>query len=96
MTMAKATIPINGKAAEAEGSSGADHHQRVDSSYHADHDHDRRQAEGDGAEGSMPFDAASGHKGDPYDEYQHPKGEDRAMDVKDGAGSGARIMPACK
>jgi hypothetical protein len=34
----------------------------------------------------MPFDAASGDKGDLHDEYQHPEGEDRAMDVKDGAG----------
>ena len=32
----------------------------VDGSDHAEHDHDRRKAEGDGAEGTMPFDAASG------------------------------------
>ncbi len=67
----------------------ADHHstmQRVDGSDHAEHDHDRRQAEGDGAEGSMPFEAASEDKRGLHDEYQHPEGEDRAMNVKDGAG----------
>ena len=67
----------------------ADHHsttQRVDGSDHAEHDHDWRQAESDGAEGTMPSDAASGDKGDLHDEYQHPEGEDRAMDVKNGTG----------
>ena len=94
---APSSIDDNGEGDDADqwdgsGNGGierADHHstmQRVDGSDHAEHDHDRRQAEGDGAEGSMPFDAASGDKGDLHDEYQHPEGEDRAMDVKDGAG----------
>ena len=85
-----ATIPINGKAAETDGSSGPIITPRCIASIAAITPTTimigRRQAEGDGAEGSMPFDAASGDKGDLHDEYQHPKGEDRAMDMKDGAG----------
>src|SRR6266851_3366334 len=60
--------------------------KRVDGSDHAEHDHDGRKAEGDGAEGTMPFDAASGDEGGLHDEQQHPESEDRAVDVKDGAG----------
>ena len=60
--------------------------KRVDGSDHAEHDHDRGKAEGDDAEGTMPFDATSGDEGGLHGEQQHPEGEDRAVDVKDGAG----------
>src|SRR5450432_968818 len=60
--------------------------KRVDGSDHTKHNHDGRKAEGDRAEGTMPFDAASRDEGDLHDEQQHPEREDRAMDVKNGAG----------
>src|ERR1700687_1922592 len=42
--------------------------KRVDGSDHAEHDHGGRKAEGDGAEGTMPFDAASGDEGGLHNE----------------------------
>jgi hypothetical protein len=59
--------------------------KRVDSSHHAEHDHNRRKAESDRSEGTMPFDAASGDECGLNSEQQHPEGEDRAVEVKDGA-----------
>jgi len=60
--------------------------ESVESSDHAEHDHDGRKAEGDDAEGAVPFDAARGDEGGLDSEQQHPEREDRAVDVKDGAG----------
>src|SRR5258708_14942035 len=37
--------------------------KRVDGSHHAEHNHDGRKTEGDGAQGAMPCDAARGDEG---------------------------------
>jgi hypothetical protein len=68
--------------------------KRVDGSHHPEHDPDRGEAEGDGAEGTMPFDAASGDERGLHDEQQHPEGEDCTVDVENGAGK-RRAHHAC-
>ena len=68
--------------------------ERVDGRHHPEHDHDRRKAEGDGAEGTMPSDAAGRDEGGLHDKQQHPEGEYRAVDMKNGAGK-RRAHHAC-
>jgi hypothetical protein len=68
--------------------------ERVDGSHHPEHDHDRGEAERDGAEGTMPFYAASGDERGLHDEQQHPEGEYRTVDVKNRAGK-RRAHHAC-
>jgi hypothetical protein len=68
--------------------------KRVDGSPNAEHDHDRGKAEGDNAEGTMQFDPPSGDECSLDGEQQHPESEDRAVDVKDGAGK-RRAHHAC-
>jgi hypothetical protein len=68
--------------------------KRVDGSHYPEHDHDRGEAEGDGAERAMPFDAASGDERGLHDEQQHPQGEYCTVDVKNGAGK-RRAHHAC-